>query len=161
MDESGTTREVRVTVEEAARLLGIEKASVKKRIQRDKRGKLRPERDDSGVLYVWLDLSETVQDPSGTGTETVRDELVDALRDQVADLRARLDREQDANRENRRIIAAFTSRIPELEAPRDRPEGPETVEEAPEVATPRSDSPGPQEAAQRRSWWRKVFGGYS
>ncbi len=159
MDESGTTREVRVTVEEAARLLGIEKASVKKRIQRDK---LKPERDDSGVLYVWLDVSETVQDPSGTGTETVRDELVDALRDQVADLRARLDREQDANRENRRIIAAFTSRIPELEAPRDRPEGPETVEEAPEVATPRSDSPGPQEATEapeRRGWWRRVFGG--
>ncbi len=156
MDESGTS-ETRVTVDEAARLLGIERQSVKKRIQRRK---LRSEKDASGEVYVWLDVSETVQDPSGTGPETVRDELVDALRDQVADLRARLDREQDANREHRRLLAGLIERVPELEAPRERPEAPETPEEAPEGAEPRSDAPGPQEAAsEARPWWRRVFGG--
>jgi hypothetical protein len=35
----------------------------------------------------------------------------------------------------------------------------ETVEEKPsEGAEPRSDAPGPQEGARRRSLWRRVFG---
>ena len=42
-------------------------------------------------------------------------ELVEALRDQIEDLRARLDREQEANRENRRIIAGLIDRVPELD----------------------------------------------
>ena len=49
MDESQT---IRVSVEEAATLLSIEKDSVKKRIQR---GKLRSEKDASGQLWVYLD----------------------------------------------------------------------------------------------------------
>ena len=51
MDEAGTRR---VTVEEAAQLLGIEKGSVKKRIQR---GKLRSEKDATGTHYVYVDES--------------------------------------------------------------------------------------------------------
>ena len=36
-----------------------------------------------------------------------------------------------------------------------------TVEEAPGRAAPRSDAPGPQTSAQRRPWWRRVFGGWA
>jgi hypothetical protein len=64
---------------------------------------------------------------------------------------------EDANRENRRIIAALTSRIPQLEAPQETPKSRETVEEEPERAEPRSYAAGPQEGVQR-PWWRRVFG---
>jgi excisionase family DNA binding protein len=74
VDQSGTTR---VTVEEAARLLGIEKGSVKKRIQR---GKLRSERDASGTTWVYVDRSETVRDSTAGRSATDRDELVEELR---------------------------------------------------------------------------------
>jgi hypothetical protein len=74
MDESQT---IRVKVEEAATLLGIEKGSVKKRIQR---GKLRSEKDATGTLYVYVDRSETVQDKSAGQSQTDRDALVEELR---------------------------------------------------------------------------------
>src|SRR5215218_11192754 len=77
MDESQT---IRLSVEEAATLLGIEKGSVMKRIQR---GKLRSEKDARGVTWVTLDRSETVRDQSHGRSETVRDELVGELRDRV------------------------------------------------------------------------------
>jgi hypothetical protein len=47
----------------------------------------------------------------------------------------------------------------ELYALRRPPEVPETVEEEPEAAQPRSDAPGAQEGAQRRPWWKRVFRG--
>jgi hypothetical protein len=68
---------IRVSVEEAARLLGIEKGSVKKRI---KRGKLRSKRDATGTLYVYVDRSETVRDTSEGQSETDQSELVEELR---------------------------------------------------------------------------------
>ncbi len=154
MDESGTS-ETRVTVDEAARLLGIERQSVKKRIQRRK---LRSEKDASGEVYVWLDLSETVRDGSTDKSGTGRDELVEALRDQVADLRARLDREQEANREHRRLLAGLIERVPELEAPQERAESPETGGEGPEGAEPQSGAEGRQ-VGPERPWWRRMFGG--
>ena len=49
--------------------------------------------------------------------------------------------------------------MPELEAPKEQPEAPETVEDEPErAAEPWPDAPGAQEGA-RRPWWRRVFGG--
>ena len=154
MDESGTS-EARVTIEEAARLLGIEKQSVKKRIQR---GKLRSESDAKGTTWVYVDTSETVQDRSRDQSGTGRDApMVDELRGQVAYLREQLRREQDAHAEARRIIAGLVQRVPELEAaPQERPQAPETVQERPEGAAPRSGTPGPQEGSQRRWWefWR-------
>ena len=99
MDESGTRR---VTVEEAAQLLGIEKESVKKRIQR---GKLRSERDASGQVWVYLDRSKTVRDQSQRRSETDRDELVGELRDRVRSLERRLDEERESRRRGDTIIA--------------------------------------------------------
>jgi hypothetical protein len=78
MDESQT---IRVSVEEAAFLLGIEKGSVKKRIQR---GKLHSEKDARGITWVYLARSETVRDQSQGRSETDRNELVGELRDRIA-----------------------------------------------------------------------------
>ncbi len=44
-------------------------------------------------------------------------------------LRAQLDQEREANRENRRIIAGLVQRVPELEPSREQRNGPETASE--------------------------------
>jgi excisionase family DNA binding protein len=152
VDESRTTR---VTVEEAAHLLGIEKGSVKKPIQR---GKLRSEKDSTGTLYVYVDRSETVRDASEGRSETDRDELVAELRRTNELLRAVITTRDEEIRRRDVIISQLTERIPAIEAPSDERVSPETVEEAPDRVEPRSDAPGPQEGVQR-PWWRRVFGG--
>ncbi len=159
MDESRT---MRVTVEDAARLLGIEKGSVKKRIQR---GKLRAERDARGATWVYVDRSETVSDTSSGQSATARDELVEELRDRVRSLERRMDEEREARRRADTIIAQLTqanaalaARVPELEAPSEPPGGPETATEEPERAEPRAGARSPHERISR-PWWRRVFGG--
>ena len=159
MDQSGTG-EARVTVEEAAWLLGIEKGSVKKRIQR---GKLRPERDASGTLYVYLDRSETVRDKPQGQSETDRDELVGELRDRVRSLESRLDEEKESRRRADTIIAQLTQAnaeqartIRELEAPQEGADASEAAEEQQGRGEPRPAAGGAQEGA-RRPWWRRLL----
>ncbi len=142
MDGSGTTR---VTVEEAARLLGIEKQSVKKRIQR---GKLRSEKDARGTTWVHLDGSETVRDGSGIGPETVRDELLDSKDETIFILRDQLREEREARRRADTVIAQLTQatsnladRLRGLEAPAPSPASPERSEEPPQE--PAGEAPGP------------------
>ena len=75
----------------------------------------------------------------------------------------RLDEERGANRENSRIIAALTQRIPELEPARD-PDPPQEPPGACETATAEPDRltqaplEGAQEPARPRSWWQRMFG---
>ena len=155
-----------VDLREAAELLGTSTEAVRKRATR---GSLRSDRQNGRVL-VWVDDGRT---EGGHQSQVDGGPLVEVLRDQVADLRARLDREQEANRENRRIIAALTSRIPEIEAlPEQRqpqhaqPEPAEAREEAAEqpaqrpvrVGYPPSGTEAPT-GSERAPWWRKMFGG--
>jgi hypothetical protein len=168
---------VRVPVEEAARLLGIEKGSVKKRIQR---GKLRSEKDSKGRIWVYLNGSETVHGESGDRSETVWDSKLDDLREQIRYLREQLDREREARTEERRrqdtIIAQLSAAtaeqartIQQLEAPEQPWSTQASAEDSPsagemrvEPSTPSEPSGGPQEGSQppqeRRSWWREFFG---
>jgi len=136
-------------VREAARALGISEDAVRMRV---KRGTLQAERED-GRLYVLL-----TPDPTTEPTPTRTDELIAELHDRVRSLEDALDQERDANRENRRIIAALTSRIPELEAPSEPRESSEAADEQQGRAQPRPDAPGAQEGVQR-PWWRRMFGG--
>jgi len=124
---------------------------------------------EAGRVYVVLGAGTS---PANHTTNT--DEPTKGLTDQselVAVLREQLAAEREANRENRRIIAALASRIPPaLEAPRAEPrESPTPSAEASEGAFPRSNAGGAHggtqgeaESAQepRRSpWWRRMFGG--
>lgn len=109
---------------------------------RIKRGTLQADKEGAR-LYVMLDAEPTSEPTDRT------DLLIAELQDRVRSL-------EEANRENRRIIAMLTSRIPEIEAPRESPES--------EASTGPTDTPtdtpgGLQEAAQPRPWWRRVFGG--
>ena len=152
---------MRRTVAEAAELMGISAEAVRGRIRR---GTLPVERE-GGAVYVLLEpaaYDRLTGDQSRTTDDRPADrtELVDALREQISDLRGQLAEANAANRENRRIIAGLAQRIPELEAAgaSERSEAPETVEEAPESAEPRPGPPGAQAGPRRPWWWRRVFG---
>lgn len=139
-------------IQEAALDLGISTEAVRKRAQR---GKLRAERREDR-LQVWLDDDRTKSEPQPQVHTT---ELIEALRDQVQDLQGRLDREQDANRENRRIIAGLMNRLPELEASPGEPEKPEEApEDTAEGSTP-PERPAEPESGAQRPWWRRLLGG--
>ncbi len=154
-DHRGERRsERRVHLSEAAALLGVSKDAVRMRV---KRGTLRSEKGEDGRVYVWVNVN-----PDG-GPNSVRPQAeVDPYRELIDELHDRVRSLEEANRENRRIIAALTSRIPEIEPPR------ETSSEVPEARVTPSDpvhreepftsEERPQEAAQPRSWWRRMFG---
>ncbi len=123
----------RVTTREAADILGISVEAVRKRIER---GQLEHEREDNRVfVYLDEDQTESGHEVEGKGTKP----LVESLQDQVEYLRDQLEREREANRENRRLLAAALERIPpQLEAPR----------EAPSEARESDVSPGPTRTLQ-------------
>jgi excisionase family DNA binding protein len=130
----------RVTVQEAARLLGISEGAVRARIHR---GTLETERD-SGTVYVRLNADDTANE------RTEQSELVQTLREYNAALERQLNAEREASAELRRIVAGLVQRIPELEAPSEPRESPETATETAE---------GAREGTQQRPWWRRIFGG--
>jgi len=137
------------TVSEAARVLGITEAAVRARISR---GKLESEKVENTV-YVRLDSDIT---PVNSGDQSA---LVEALRDQIGMLKQQLNIEQAASAELRRIIAALTSRIPELEAPKQEP--PEVPTEGTEqtVRVESQAAVGQAQEGAERPWWRRMFGG--
>jgi hypothetical protein len=93
--------------------------------------------------------------PSVEGSSSVLDGA-DLL---IAELQDRVRSLEDANRENRRIIAALTARIPAIEAPAEISEASEAVEEQQGKGGPHISATGEtQPASERRSWWRRMFG---
>jgi hypothetical protein len=150
--EDRTPPKHRTTVAEAAEILGISAEAVRGRIRR---GTLPVERE-SGTVYVLLDhpSGDRTTDDQPRTTDDQPDDRTDLL---IAELQDRVRSLEEANRENRRIIAALTSRIPAIEAPQEATETPETVEGEPERAEPRPATGGAQEGA-RRPWWRRVLG---
>jgi len=150
--EDRTPPQRRTTVAEAAEILGISAEAVRGRIRR---GTLSVERE-SGTVYVLLEEAEqdrtTADQPRTTGDQP--DDRTDLL---ITELQDRVRSLEEANRENRRIIAALTSRIPQLEAPSEARESPETVDEQQGRGQPHSDAPGAPQGVQR-PWWRRVLG---
>ncbi len=133
---------------EASELLRISQHAIRQRIRRNTLESLK---DTNGRVCVLLDRDP---EPSGEASDKASGEqsgvdLVQMLREQLAEAHA-------ANRENRRIIAALTSRIPEIEAPRETRDSSETASEGePGAEVPTSD---PGEPRSSRSWWRRFFG---
>jgi hypothetical protein len=98
---------------------------------------------EGATVYVLLspDLAPPEQRP---------DALLDAKDETIALLREQLEAQRRANEENRRIIAALTSRIPEL-----RPAVPREPSESPTAAAGESQA-SPPPGYQRRSGGRRV-----
>jgi hypothetical protein len=70
----------------------------------------------------------------------------------LAFVERQLELEQEANRENRRIIAGLVQRVPELEAAPEHRDGPVP----PFKGNGRDDVHHDQE--RRPGWWRRFFG---
>jgi hypothetical protein len=149
-----TGDERRTTVSEAAEILGISAEAVRGRVRR---GTIPVERE-GGTVYV---LIEEPKDHRTTGDQsrTTDDRPGDRTDLLIAELQDRVRSLEEANRENRRIIAALTSRIPAIEAPPEARESPETVEDVPERTAPRSSATGGAQEDTQRPWWRRVLGG--
>lgn len=169
----------RVTVQEAARRLGVKDDAVRKRIQR---GTLEHDKGEDGRVYVYLDPS-SVTSKDGRGRNATQDAPYDAflisLQDQVSYLRSVLQEERDARRRADTIIAQLTQAnaalaqwVPEVEVPQTHDEAPqEAAEDA--VKAPEQDDTGhprgsvrPRDTAEfpvsgslTHPWWRRVFGG--
>ena len=129
----------RVPVAEAAEILGITAEAVRTRIKRGKLKSVKEPPDRTGTVYVLLqgDQTRPNTDPSSQGQDQTadqterRDELVAALREQVAYLQgvvATRDRELEQRTEEIRrrdqalereqqLTAMFATRLGELEAP--------------------------------------------
>jgi hypothetical protein len=142
----------RVTVTDAAALLGTTEGALRKRIAR---GTLLHERDAQGRVWVLLDAGTQREDAGQRGGQDPYRELVEELRDRVRSL-------EEANRENRRIIAGLIQRVPELEpASQDEPQ-----ESRQEPAEEQERVPGGQDSSETRAgrqeptqrpWWRRWF----
>lgn len=160
----------RVSVSEAAGIMGISVEAVRGRI---KRGTIGHERD-GGRVYVVLDTDRppTGHD-QGDDHTTDRPELVELLRDQVEDLRTDRDAWRDQARRSDYLLGSSMERTRELESRlRELEAGPETSLDEASFSEPResdmssaptrtpTDAGDGQEAdTQRVPWWRRIFGG--
>jgi len=151
----------RYTVAEAADMLGITTGAVRNRLSR---GTL-PTVKEKGTVFVLLpdDMSRDAERDTGdtrSGMPHPEPEtLTSELRDRLRYVEEQLEAERQAHAEARRLLMAALERIPpQLEAPKEARESPETVEEGRERAERRSATGEAQEGAQR-PWWRRVFGG--
>jgi excisionase family DNA binding protein len=146
--EDRDTAQDRVTIQEAARRLGVKEDAIRKRIQR---GTLKHEKTEEGRVFVWLDAAQdTTQDTTEDAYQDAlaRDELVAELRDQVRFLREELAR-KDA------ILLRMAESVPQLEAR----ESPVSFRTGPEREDATEASGEREEATERRSWWRRMLGG--
>ena len=144
----------RVTVGEAAALLGISKEAVRMRIRR---GTLRSEKTDDRV-YVWLD-----DDLNADQDAVHHADEGSAYRELIEQLRGEVEAWREEARRKDHIIAGLIERLPpQLEAPSDEPGATESATTEPDSSQPHPATPGPQEGTQQaqvRPWWRRVFGG--
>ena len=158
----------RLTVAQAADALGVTVDAIRSRI---KRGTIAHIREGERVYVLLGDDQGTTSPDQGSdqGSDQYaghrdhdghhrhehaggdhhdhRDELVEELRNRVRYL-------EEESRRKDHLLAAALERIPALEAPRDASE---TATAEPDREEPRPANGGAQEAAQHRSWWRRVF----
>jgi chromosome segregation ATPase len=135
-DSAGSPSRQRVSVDEAARALGLTVDAVRKRVQR---GTIEHEKDQAGRVRIILDSPDntsTLQDesPDTTGQTdaliAAKDETIQELRGRVQRLEREVDTRNEEIRRRDHLLAAALERIPAIEAPQEATDAPETVEEA-------------------------------
>ncbi len=136
----------RVTIQEAARQLGISEGAVRKRVTR---GSLEHEKEESGRVYVYLDTEgrRGVDDGQDGGVVHEFGALISRLEGEVEFLRDQLRRQQE-------IIAQQAVTMRQLSAPREEPQSTIVDQEREE---PPESTEGSQTGTQR-PWWRRMFG---
>lgn len=161
----------RLTIQDAARRLGVSEGAIRKRVNRST---LEHDRDDDGRIYVYLeDTARGVDDVQDEVSYPHNNALTSELRDQVAFLRAELERRGEEGERYQRIIAGLaqsnadlSARIRELESPEPSETPAESAAEATEGGEPepepteqsRSSEEPVGETSSRAPWWRRLFG---
>ncbi len=155
----------RLSVAQAAAVLGVTQAAVYKRIQR---GTVEHDKDGEGRVFVYLDTSDIPSDQSMDGPDMSTDgsmdlsnsaELIAELRAHNESLRQEVEAWREESRRKDSILMTMAQRIPELEAPVEEPrEAREVHDTASEEADKGKVPPEQQEPSQRRSWLRAFFG---
>jgi hypothetical protein len=147
-------------VQEAAEVLGTSVDAVR---MRARRGSLESEKDPDGRVYVWVNGDSSETKP---GLNVESGALISAKDETIRVLSEQLEAEREARRRADTIIAQLTqanaalaAKVPELEAPREASGASETAEEEQGRGDPHSATGETQEGTQRRSWWRRMFGG--
>jgi hypothetical protein len=171
----------RVTVAEAADILGITAEAVRTRIKRGRLDSVKDPPKPGGTVYVLLEADQTGPntDPTSQGQDQTIDQtrqdaperfaeaMIEELRDRVRYLERVLEEEREARTDERRrhdtLMAQLMQRIPELEPPG---EASSEARESPESPGPShlpTEASGEAQAAserpQERSWWRRLFSG--
>lgn len=161
----------RYSIRDAAKALGLTEEAVRQRVKRGTLDSIKV----GGSLFVLLDtdtssdMSDDREQPvregasdtsSGLSNDTSR--LVENLEGEVAHLRRQIEQANERDRENRRIIAALTTRIPELPPAREHNDS--SDESGSPMSPPEGEGNGTavyneQEPAQRRSWLYRFFFG--
>jgi hypothetical protein len=142
----------RLSIQDAARRLGVSEGAVRKRVTR---GTLHHDKADDGRVYVYLDAG--VDAGQDTGVDATNSPLISQLREEISYLR-------EESRRKDEIIMQQAMTMRQLTAPPD-----DSREEPSESPQPRPDRPGVSEAGgeaqepserpeERRSWWRRMFG---
>ncbi len=170
----------RLTVAQAAEVLGVSANAVRMRVRR---GSLASEKDAEGRVWILVgpDEQASVTDQHAPDQPT-RSELTEELRDRIAYLERQVEDEREARREEsrelRRLLAGLIERVPELEAPAETPpetqdatrtgsEGPGRADTPQQDTRPGEGDSGPlwhsadaaPEEPPIRPWWRRWFGG--
>ncbi len=170
----------RLSVAEAAEVLGVTRDAIHKRISR---GSIEHEKGEDGRFYVYVDTSTKGLD---TSTDESKDKskvealerLIENQQDRIAFLEHELERRGDEAERLHQIVAGLTrttaelsARIPtalEGSASPDTPEPQESPESTGPRDTPTGAPGGPQtvrerpfteEEPERRGFWSRLFGG--
>jgi excisionase family DNA binding protein len=153
------TAQTRVTVAEAAQLLGLSAEAVRSRVQR---GTLKSTKVGNTVNVLLDDPAQTRpntdEDTARTGAQAHpnvdQTEFIASMQDQIDTLKRELeDRKEEARRKDA-ILMTLAQRVPELEAAPEPRESPVTSSEQQGSGTARSDDG----EMQKRSWWKRFFG---
>jgi hypothetical protein len=130
VDEGDRRGVDRLTIQEAARRLGVSEGAVRKRVTR---GTLEHGKAEDGRVYVYLDTG--VDEGVDEGVDPNNTALISQLREEVAYLR-------DENRRKDEIIMqqAMTMRQLSAAPPQETTEAAQTVEEEPERGVYESDT---------------------
>jgi hypothetical protein len=155
----------RLDLKAAAAELGVTSEAIRRRA---KRGTLRSEKGEDGLLYVWVpDVSDGVHGGSNNGPHGGSDAgvhgreqgprlpeaLLERFEDENGFLRQELERLHRELERKDAILMTLAQRVPELEAAQEPRESPQTSSEQQGSGTAYPEDGG----AEKRSWWQRLF----
>lgn len=129
-----------ITIQEAARRLGVSEGAVRKRVAR---GTLEHDKEDDGRVYVYLPAG--VDDVQDEGVDPNSSALISHLEEEISYLR-------DENRRKDEIIMQQAVTMRALTAP--EPPAPDPENTVQEQEPPESTEGSGNQSSPQRSWWK-------